>query len=217
VVPRSTNRMPYARYAALFIVSADMAVKSSVAKAQCDLPCPNILIPAFYRCDGHHKKSSMRHCRPIQRVADTAARSVTRTSSSVGTRSKAISGCMLIEGMHPSSVTFRFVVEDGTEIGRIYEDEAAHISADRWFWALWLLGQPTGKVQAHGRAATFDDAEVQFAVALKAFRKWRPRTRIPRPSDLGSTCLTCGTKCGDGHQRKLLIVDALKDLGGALC
>jgi hypothetical protein len=66
------------------------------------------------------------------------------------------------------------VLEDGVDIGRIYEVNAAPPEDVRWFWAHQLLGPATEKVQTHGRAATFEDAKAQFEAAVQAFRRWRP-------------------------------------------
>jgi hypothetical protein len=66
------------------------------------------------------------------------------------------------------------VLEDGVDIGRIYEVIPALTADVEWFWEHQLLGPATGKVQTHGRAATFEDAKTQFGAAVQAFRRWRP-------------------------------------------
>jgi hypothetical protein len=60
------------------------------------------------------------------------------------------------------------VHEDGTEVGRIYEDRRAHLASNRWFWAHNLIGLPHTK--SYGRAATFEDAKAQFLASLEAFK-----------------------------------------------
>jgi hypothetical protein len=65
------------------------------------------------------------------------------------------------------------VIEDGIEIGRIYEDFAISRPEVRWFWA-HNLPDARGQISAHGRAATFEDAKAQFAAAVIASRAWCP-------------------------------------------
>jgi hypothetical protein len=74
------------------------------------------------------------------------------------------------------------VIEEGVEIGRIYEDFAISRAEVRWFWA-HNLPNARGQVSAHGRAATFEDAKAQFAAAVIASRA---RCSPSKDSDLPS-------------------------------
>jgi len=66
------------------------------------------------------------------------------------------------------------VIEDGTEIGRVYEDQAAPTADVRWFWAHWLMGSAReAGLRTHGRAATLEDAKAQFCAATERFREWK--------------------------------------------
>jgi hypothetical protein len=72
------------------------------------------------------------------------------------------------------------VVEDGEEIGRIYEDTSGDADV-RWFWAHWLVGPAReANLRTHGRAPTLENAKAQFVAALHAFRAWQPKDSAPR-------------------------------------
>jgi hypothetical protein len=62
------------------------------------------------------------------------------------------------------------VFEDGTAIGRIYEQRPPAAPDGAWFWSILGVGRRSwGHVKTDGRAATFEDAKTAFAANWQAF------------------------------------------------
>jgi hypothetical protein len=67
------------------------------------------------------------------------------------------------------------VIEDGEEIGRIYQVHAA--PPDRaWLWSLYLMGAARDHVTTSGHAATLDESKAQFRASLERFKAWPQRS-----------------------------------------
>jgi hypothetical protein len=61
------------------------------------------------------------------------------------------------------------IVEDGRDIGRIYEDRHSRPEL-RWFWAISVYVNPKLGITTSGRAQSLDEAKAQF---LSSWRKCR--------------------------------------------
>jgi hypothetical protein len=53
------------------------------------------------------------------------------------------------------------VIEDGREIGRMYEDRSARPEL-RWFWSIVVFVGSRPGIATHGRTATIEEAKAQF-------------------------------------------------------
>jgi hypothetical protein len=62
------------------------------------------------------------------------------------------------------------VFEDGTAIGRIYEQRPPAPPDGVWTWSIFALGPGRGHVKAVGRSPTFEDAKAQLAASWQAFK-----------------------------------------------
>jgi hypothetical protein len=72
------------------------------------------------------------------------------------------------------------VVEDGRDVGRIYEDRNSRPEL-RWFWSITVYVNPKLGITASGRAPSLDDAKPQF---LASWERCRPDST---PARHGST------------------------------
>ena len=52
------------------------------------------------------------------------------------------------------------VIEDGREIGRMYEDRSARPEL-RWFWSIVVFVGSRPGIATHGRTATIEDQELE--------------------------------------------------------
>jgi hypothetical protein len=63
------------------------------------------------------------------------------------------------------------VFEDGTPIGRIYEQRPPAPPDARWLWSVFhSVPGRRRPLKMDGRAASFEDAKAQFAAAWEAFK-----------------------------------------------
>jgi hypothetical protein len=69
------------------------------------------------------------------------------------------------------------VFEEGTAIGRIYEQRRPAPPDGAWTWSIFALGPGRGHVKTDGRAATLEEAKDQFAA------NWEALKAIGRDSD----------------------------------
>ena len=53
------------------------------------------------------------------------------------------------------------IVEDGPDVGRLYEDRQSHPEL-RWFWSITIYVDPKLGIATSGRAATIERAKEQF-------------------------------------------------------
>jgi hypothetical protein len=68
------------------------------------------------------------------------------------------------------------VIEDGREIGRLYEDRNARPEL-RWFWSITVFVGSRPGIATHSRTATIEEAKAQF------IRNWY---RVSGKSDAGT-------------------------------
>jgi hypothetical protein len=61
------------------------------------------------------------------------------------------------------------VIDDGWEVGRIYEDPHA---SQPWFWSLVVFGAHLAGIKAAGRADSFEDAKAQFRANHERWLLW---------------------------------------------
>ena len=64
------------------------------------------------------------------------------------------------------------VLEDGQEIGRIYEDRTA-LATQRWFWSITVYVEPNAGVVTNARVPTLEEAKTQFR---ENWVKWKQQT-----------------------------------------
>jgi hypothetical protein len=62
------------------------------------------------------------------------------------------------------------IYEDGTQIGRLYEDRQTSRPENRWFWSITVMGPARFRVRTDSRAATLDQAKADFQAAWVAFK-----------------------------------------------
>ena len=67
------------------------------------------------------------------------------------------------------------VLEDGHEIGRIYEQHAPASPDQGWFWLITVLLDMRAKVVRSGRAPTIDQAKQDFLKSWSAWTAWLSR------------------------------------------
>jgi hypothetical protein len=60
------------------------------------------------------------------------------------------------------------IVDDGREVGRIYEDRST-LPELRWYWSVLAIGAHQAGIKTSGRAATLQEAKAQFETN---YRKW---------------------------------------------
>jgi hypothetical protein len=70
-----------------------------------------------------------------------------------------------------SSSAYRdIIVEDGRDVGRIYEDRHSRPEL-RWFWSIAVYVNPKLGIATSGRAATIEEAKAQFLANWQKCRK----------------------------------------------
>jgi hypothetical protein len=67
------------------------------------------------------------------------------------------------------------VLEDGNEIGRIYEQHAPASPDQAWFWSITVPLDMRAKVVTSGRAPTIDQAKQDFLKSWSAWTAWLSR------------------------------------------
>jgi hypothetical protein len=69
----------------------------------------------------------------------------------------------------------RQVLEDGNEIGRIYEQHAPASPDQAWRWSITIPLDMRARVLTSGRAPTLDQAKQEFLDNWSAWRAWLAR------------------------------------------
>jgi hypothetical protein len=64
------------------------------------------------------------------------------------------------------------VIEDGDEVGRIYEDRAAP-AEQRWFWSVTVDVNQVHGILTSGRTGTFEEAKAAFRTSWEKVSKIR--------------------------------------------
>jgi hypothetical protein len=67
------------------------------------------------------------------------------------------------------------VLEDGSAIGRMYEDRHAKPEL-RWFWSITVYVDPKHGIITNGRTATLEEAKANF---LASWRKCQTDSTLP--------------------------------------
>ena len=67
------------------------------------------------------------------------------------------------------------VLDDGNEIGRIYERHARASREQTWFWSITVPLDMRAKVVTSGRAPTLDQAKTEFLGNWTAWNAWLAR------------------------------------------
>ena len=67
------------------------------------------------------------------------------------------------------------VLEDGNEIGRIYEQHAPASPDQAWFWSITVPLDMRAKVVTSGHAPTIDQAKQDFLKSWSAWTAWLSR------------------------------------------
>jgi hypothetical protein len=67
------------------------------------------------------------------------------------------------------------VLQDGNEIGRIYEQHAPSSPDQAWFWSITVPLDMRAKVVTSGRAPTLDQAKKDFLASWTAWNAWLAR------------------------------------------
>ena len=62
------------------------------------------------------------------------------------------------------------ILEDGAEIGRLYEDLQNTFAENRWYWCIQVMGPARFRCQCEGRAPTLELAKAGFRAALQRFK-----------------------------------------------
>ena len=66
------------------------------------------------------------------------------------------------------------MLDDGREVGRIYEDGSISTPAElRWFWSVSLYVPPAAGIVTSGKVPTLDEAKTQFETAWQHWRRGR--------------------------------------------
>ena len=70
------------------------------------------------------------------------------------------------------------MIEDGREIGRMYEDRHAPPEL-RWFWSITVYVDPKLGIRTDGRTTTLDNAKEQFRHSWERVRAIPPAANAP--------------------------------------
>jgi len=70
------------------------------------------------------------------------------------------------------------VIEDGREIGRMYEDRHAPPEL-RWFWSITVYVDPKLGIRTDGSTTTLDNAKEQFRRSWERVRAIPPAANAP--------------------------------------
>jgi hypothetical protein len=71
------------------------------------------------------------------------------------------------------------IVEDGRDVGRLYEDRNNRPEL-RWFWSITVYINPKLGITTSGRAASIEDAKAQFLTNWQNWRIKAERRRVQR-------------------------------------
>jgi hypothetical protein len=74
-----------------------------------------------------------------------------------------------LEGVVRRTLTDYVIVEDGRDVGRLYEDRHSKPEL-RWFWSITVYINPKLGIITSGRAPTIEEAKAQFLASWQKCR-----------------------------------------------
>jgi hypothetical protein len=63
------------------------------------------------------------------------------------------------------------VIDDGREVGRLYEDRST-LPELRWYWSILVIGAHQAGIKTSGRAATIEAAKEAFQANYRRWLVW---------------------------------------------
>jgi len=72
-----------------------------------------------------------------------------------------------------------YVIHDGREVGRLYEDRHTPPRL-RWYWSITVIGAHQARIKTNGRAATFEEAKASFQTN---YRRWLVWAKLEEPAE----------------------------------